>query len=64
MCTEKVKGTNWLCQKAGTKQNMAACGKNYNAFCKSWGRNKEGESDEETEMKLIKGFAEVMCLPI
>lgn len=32
MCIEKVKGTDCLWWKAGTKQNVTACGESYNEF--------------------------------
>lgn len=64
MCIEKVKGTDWLWRKAGTKQNMAACGGVIMSFIRPCGRYKEVESDVETEMKLIKGLGELICLPV
>lgn len=33
-------------------------------FVRPWDRYKEAESDVETEMKLIKGLGELICLPI
>jgi len=38
MCIEKVEGTNWLWQQAGTEHNVAVCGKSYNTFCKTLGQ--------------------------
>lgn len=67
MRTEKVKGTNWLWWKAGKlvlRNTWQHVGRVTMCFVRPWGRYKEVESDVETEMNLIKGPRELICLPI
>lgn len=58
---ERYKLLSW---KAGTEQDVATLGRVMMCFVRPWSKYKEVESDVEMEMKLIKGFGELICLPV